>query len=278
MLMRLWVWRKIVWRGGRALKALLLCEALALALFTRDEVLPQRWQDLLHLSAIPSLSIWQWTTLAPALFALFILEGAYQFAKELGADEQFKQSRVREEPQPGILDSISAGKRAAREIGRGAQRLAKKGSSFGPKMIDYGQQFAKAGEDVPSLTRIASRVTRDVNRYAEALEGETRALNVEVQKFVANYEVYVSGLQPGPQTDEKRRVIRGVNEVSRSAVEGWTRYKESVQNLEKLNIYQPLTTAAKRLRLAQDGVIKVFTDTEVATGRMLNVMARAGTS
>jgi hypothetical protein len=276
--MRLWAWHKIIWHGGLALKAMLVGDALALVLLARDEVLGERWQRALRLSSLPSLSVWQWTTIVAALFTLFVLEGAYQFAKGLGAEDQFQKGRIREEPQPGVLDSIPAGRRAAGEMRCHSKRLAKEAGLFGPRMIDYGRQVSEAGDDVPKLTRIIRRATRDVNRYSGTLEREGAALKMAVTQFERNYVVWVGGLLPGKETEKKRQLIEEVNELSKSTAEAWLLHKDTATALGDLNIYQPLTTATKRLQLAQDGVIGAFRDSETATRKMLDIMNGANAS
>src|ERR1700674_4070039 len=72
------VYQKVIWHGGKALVALLGGEVVAFILVIKGEVLPESWQKALRLSNLPSLSFWQWATVAIGLLTLFILEGAYR--------------------------------------------------------------------------------------------------------------------------------------------------------------------------------------------------------
>lgn len=228
------------------------------------------------MSSLPALSIWQWATIAAVLFVLFVLEGAYQLIREVGAEGQFRKVWVKP-PQPGILDSIVGGKRAAREIQQCTIRLVGSISRFGPRMIRYGAQFGTAGEDVAKLTRVARRATWEVNRYYGSLVREGRRLQNAAAEFERNYTVYVTGLGQSSDALEKRKVIEAVLVSSKSASEGWTKHMESGTPLIELNIYEPLTTAVKRLQQRQLDVIAVFQGLETATAKMLSIIDQKNT-
>ena len=71
-------WRKMVWHGGLSLIALVTGAIVGVGLLIRDEILPSKTADGLHLSSLPSLSFWQWAVFAVVVFAIFIGEGAFR--------------------------------------------------------------------------------------------------------------------------------------------------------------------------------------------------------
>jgi hypothetical protein len=115
--------------------ALFVGQIVSFALLIRGEILPEKLQNKLHLSALPSLSFWQWTTFAAILFVLFVLEGAYQYDKGL-REELEKTQRggirptgslhamvLRKQTDPGITH-VAFGARATRHwIGEDGKKV-----------------------------------------------------------------------------------------------------------------------------------------------------------
>lgn len=83
--------------------ALLLSPAVAIAQLTRDELLPTRWAEKLHLSDLPSLSLWQLIVIGSFFFFLFVGEGAFRVWRDQKGEIEARDCRITEldsEPRP----------------------------------------------------------------------------------------------------------------------------------------------------------------------------------
>ena len=177
---RFTVWQRIVWHGGRSLKAMILCDFLALLLLLRDEFLPQRWQEWLRLSALPSLSLWQWTTVAAVLFAAFVLEGAFRVINpQMNGLELAGRPAPEQRAKLGSLDYIPEFKRAAEGYSAALRQIKRSMSNGTMKMAEKNAQM-RIERNSAKKQALGVEIAKAIASVNEALTSNPPILNENV--------------------------------------------------------------------------------------------------
>jgi len=233
---------------------MVLCESLALLLFLRDEFLPHRWQEWLRLSSLPSLSFWQWTTVAAVLFAPFLLEGAFRVISAQMNDLELagRPAPGRQQAKLGILDYMPEFSRAAQGYSGSLRQITQSMSNANTKMTENSAQM-RIERNPARRQALGMEIAKVIASLTQALTNNTPILN---EKAPIMREAALGVLRTTPIARNKDRAAlvrfkeqvidtRGKTKKLKAAI---ATLMDAVASLYKRNISVAVNEAIEEMR------------------------------
>jgi hypothetical protein len=209
---RLRIWREVIWHGGLSMIAFLLGAPVSLFFLVRDEVLPDRLQRKLHLSALPSLSPWVWIVVLLVLFTLLVLEGTHRVIDRKDREIEARDRRIADydsEPRP-LLEADDPFVRLVRmnvsntlavntniQIEHGTTTAKNRGASFVRPSSPWDTDSTKAFDppSQPEFYAAVARIRNDPPKHRDARATAGKAITELTFFEIDNGEPRTDGLE-----------------------------------------------------------------------------------
>jgi hypothetical protein len=166
--------------------------------------------------------------------------------------------------KPGLLDYEADGIRANERFAKELNKLNRGTEKLGGQLERHTERFERSkNASGKTKQRRANRSARDIDRSAVFMEKRLDLLQALVKDIVRNSEGVIASTDIETDADlaaakEFRDTLAEGREATAGTLESTGGYRESVKQIEEMNLSRTMRIASRRLAASLDGVEKML--------------------